>query len=194
MYHAIDRGDPYLTGRSGINERPTLIDRLDWIGGWPIVRAGRWASQDRQPGPTTGGATVTRFDGGPGSAFMTAARLVTRQVPRPRPGSLLAGPGDEFTGSIEAGWTRVRDPEVSVANGRLVWPVEAADLVDNEADGGNDAAILLRIPYVDDDDFARLSHVAIWNTRQTEFGTRRRREPRRPSAGSRLAGAAVFSW
>jgi Glycosyl hydrolases family 43 len=69
VYHAIDRADPYLTGTDGINERPALIDRLDWIGGWPIVRAGRWASEDRQPGPVTGGATVTDFEGGTGSAF-----------------------------------------------------------------------------------------------------------------------------
>jgi hypothetical protein len=61
LYHAIDRSDPYLTGTDGINERPMLLDRLDWIGGWPTVRAGAWASDTRQPGPVTGGATVTDF-------------------------------------------------------------------------------------------------------------------------------------
>jgi arabinan endo-1,5-alpha-L-arabinosidase len=67
LYHAIDRADPYLTGTDGINERPMLIDRLDWIEGWPTVRAGAWASEDRQPGPTTGGRTVTDFTGGLGN-------------------------------------------------------------------------------------------------------------------------------
>src|SRR4051812_22837791 len=61
LYHAIDRNDPYLTGNEGINERPMLLDRLDWIGGWPTVRAGAWASDTSQPGPVTGGATVTDF-------------------------------------------------------------------------------------------------------------------------------------
>ena len=35
VYHAIDRGDPYLDGTAGINQRPMLMDRLDWLAGWP---------------------------------------------------------------------------------------------------------------------------------------------------------------
>jgi hypothetical protein len=53
VYHAIDREDPYLDEPFGINERPMLIDRLDWIGGWPTVRGGRWASEGPQTGPVT---------------------------------------------------------------------------------------------------------------------------------------------
>ena len=53
VYHAIDRADPYLDEPFGINERPMLIDRLDWIGGWPTVRGGRWASEGPQTGPVT---------------------------------------------------------------------------------------------------------------------------------------------
>ncbi len=52
-YHAIDRADPYLDGTSGINERPMLIDRLDWVDGWPTVRGGQWASEDEQTAPVT---------------------------------------------------------------------------------------------------------------------------------------------
>jgi arabinan endo-1,5-alpha-L-arabinosidase len=44
--------DPYLDEPFGINERPMLIDRLDWIDGWPTVRGGRWASAGRQPAPS----------------------------------------------------------------------------------------------------------------------------------------------
>jgi arabinan endo-1,5-alpha-L-arabinosidase len=53
VYHAIDRRDPFLDEPFGINERPMLLDRLDWIGGWPTVRAGRWASQGPQRAPVT---------------------------------------------------------------------------------------------------------------------------------------------
>jgi arabinan endo-1,5-alpha-L-arabinosidase len=53
VYHAIDRDDPYLDGTSGINERPMLIDRLDWVDGWPVVRAGRGPSDTPQPAPVT---------------------------------------------------------------------------------------------------------------------------------------------
>jgi arabinan endo-1,5-alpha-L-arabinosidase len=63
-YHAINRSDPYLDGTEGINERPMLLDRLDWVKGWPAVRAGRGPSSDRQAGPATGGRWVTGFAAG----------------------------------------------------------------------------------------------------------------------------------
>jgi len=170
VYHAIDRADPYLDEPFGINERPMLIDRLDWIGGWPTVRAGAWASDGRDSG---------------------TAR-------EPRPGRALPAYSDEFSGSaLRAPWTFVRpDPAVSLSGGALRWPVQDADLTGDS----NDAAVLLRNPppgswiadtkltlplgedtvrnyqqagliaYAGDDEFARLSVVAIWNTRQVEFG------------------------
>jgi arabinan endo-1,5-alpha-L-arabinosidase len=58
-YHAIDRADPYLDGTDGINQRPMLIDRLDWVGGWPLARAGRGPSEGAQPAPVTSGPLVT---------------------------------------------------------------------------------------------------------------------------------------
>lgn len=68
-YHAIDRRDPYLEAPFEINERPMLIDRLDWIDGWPTVRGGHWASQ----GPRT--APVTQWDAG--SEFNDEEELVS---------------------------------------------------------------------------------------------------------------------
>jgi arabinan endo-1,5-alpha-L-arabinosidase len=53
VYHAIDRNVPYLDEPFGINRRPMLIDRLDWVSGWPTVRSGRWASDGPQPAPAT---------------------------------------------------------------------------------------------------------------------------------------------
>ena len=63
VYHAIKRSDPYLDGTDGINERPMLLDRLDWVDGWPVVRAGRGPSNSRQSGPATGGRWTTDFSG-----------------------------------------------------------------------------------------------------------------------------------
>ncbi|PJJ71726.1 glycosyl hydrolase family 43 [Diaminobutyricimonas aerilata] len=54
IYHAIDRNEPWLNEPGGINRRPTLIDRLDWIDGWPVVNAGAGPSDGPQPGPVTG--------------------------------------------------------------------------------------------------------------------------------------------
>ncbi|MFG1610731.1 family 43 glycosylhydrolase [Actinoplanes sp. NPDC049265] len=174
VYHAIDRNDPYLDEPFGINERPMLLDRLDWIGGWPTVRGGAWASgvlRDRPNHPLP----------------------PVRVVDDPRPGRLIFG--DDFDHGLR-GWTAIRDPKVTVRNGRLDWPVEGTDLVGT----GNDAGVLLRdapkgnwlaetkltlplgedtvrnyqqaglIIFSGDDLFARLSVVSIWNTRQVEFG------------------------
>ncbi len=53
-YHAIDREDPWLAEPGGINRRPTLLDRLDWVDGWPVTRAGAGPSEGEQPGPVAG--------------------------------------------------------------------------------------------------------------------------------------------
>ncbi len=62
VYHAINRADPFLDEPFGINERPMLIDRLDWIDGWPMVRGGRWASASPQPAPVTDGPVNDAFN------------------------------------------------------------------------------------------------------------------------------------
>ncbi|MEV0717200.1 family 43 glycosylhydrolase [Asanoa sp. NPDC050611] len=169
VYHAIDRGQPYLDEPYGINRRPMLVDRLDWVGGWPTVRGGDWASDP----------------GVPDESWKWAAK-----VKRP-------AWSDEFSAGLAPGWSWVRpDPDATVTGGGLRWPTQAADLVGT----ANDASVLLRdapagdwvvetklsidlgvdtvrnyqqaglVVYAGDDDFARLSHVAIWNTRQVEYG------------------------
>jgi hypothetical protein len=107
-----------------------------------------------------------------------------------------------------------KNPDADVTGGRLNWPLEAADLTGTS----NNAGVLLRQPpsgnyiaetkltldlgtdvvrnfqqagiiaYRSDDDFARLSSVAIWNTRQTEFG----RELVATSGGQTIYGGAII--
>ena len=55
-YHALGRDDPWLDEPGGITERPMLLDRLDWVGGWPYVRADAGPSDDVQTGPVARGA------------------------------------------------------------------------------------------------------------------------------------------
>lgn len=73
-YHAIDKNRPYLDGAPGFTMRPMLLDRLDWIGGWPTVRGGAWASDNPQASPVTNGAVDDRFDAAPATmrAFRTS--------------------------------------------------------------------------------------------------------------------------
>lgn len=181
-YHAVDRDDPYFTGEVGFTKRPVLLDPLDWIGGWPTVNAGNWASDTPQHAP--------------------AAQEGDRSQYRPRPpredrlGRLMFE--DEFADGDLAGWSWVResDARYALSGGALRFETQAADLfVDsNNASvltaplpGGNyviETAVRLNLPpegccfnfvqaglvvYGDDDNFIKLTHVSIWETRQTEF-------------------------
>ncbi|WP_037933964.1 family 43 glycosylhydrolase [Streptomyces sp. SPB78] len=68
VYHAIPAADPDLARVPGIDRtlsrRPLLIDRLDWIDGWPVVRAGAGPSHDAQPAPVTAWDTGSTFASG----------------------------------------------------------------------------------------------------------------------------------
>jgi hypothetical protein len=62
--------------------RPTVMDRLDWIGGWPTVRAGAWTSEGPQKAPVGAWDAGSRFESGLGG-FDTegSGSWTTRQDP-----------------------------------------------------------------------------------------------------------------
>lgn len=187
VYHAIDRHEPYLDEPFGINRRPMLIDRLDWIDGWPTVRRGAGASDGPQRAP------VTRREHGDDRSRETAvAAAPERPLGRPDPAY-----GDEFDGEhLEDDWSWVRTPGGELKDGRFVWNTQNGDLHKKQ----NSASVLLRdapkgdytvetrlhidlgtdtirnyqqaglVAYVDDERYLKLVHAAIWETRQTEFG------------------------
>ncbi|HEY0473964.1 MAG TPA: family 43 glycosylhydrolase [Kribbella sp.] len=89
VYHAIDRGTPWLTDPFGINRRPMLIDRIDWIDGWPRTRAGLGPSDTPQPAPVTGSAAgIDSTD--PAAGLRGATR---------RAGDSLGGPTASISGA-----------------------------------------------------------------------------------------------
>jgi arabinan endo-1,5-alpha-L-arabinosidase len=186
LYAAVDRGDPYFSGEVGFTKHPLLLDPLDWSNGWPSVRGGFWASDDRQRVPAAQ----------PGDS----AGYRPRFAPADRPGLPIPAASDEFDGiTLNSQWTWVRPPNpatYSVGGGSLQWATQAADLY---ADSNNasvltepappgdfvvDAKLSLDLPpegccfnyvqagvvlYGDDDNYVKLSENAIWETRQTEF-------------------------
>jgi beta-xylosidase len=89
VYHAIDRGTPWLTDPFGINRRPMLIDRIDWIDGWPRTRAGLGSSAGPVPAPTTGSGRLRRC---PGQRGRGSLRRVARSGSRPTYGSGMTSP------------------------------------------------------------------------------------------------------
>jgi arabinan endo-1,5-alpha-L-arabinosidase len=186
VYHAIDRSDPYFAGEVGFTKRPVLLDALDWVHGWPVVRGLRWASSTPQIGPVTAAGDILR------SPFP----LLPNQEPR----QFYPLASYEFDGTMPLGqWRWVREPAAggySMAGGVLRFDTQAADLFEDS----NNASVLtvpapahdyivetrvkLNLPpeeccynyvqaglviYGDDDNFIKLAHVSIWETRQTEF-------------------------
>jgi arabinan endo-1,5-alpha-L-arabinosidase len=186
VYHAIDRFDPYFTGAVGFTKRPVLLDPLDWVDGWPTVRAGQWASDRPQPAPAA--------QPGDPSGYR----------PKPVAEDVLSNPvlalSDEFnTASLAPQWSWVRPPDpatYALTGSGFSFNTQAADLFE----GSNNASVLvedapngnyvvetrvhLNLPaegccfnyvqaglviYGDDDNFLKLVHVSIWETRQTEW-------------------------
>lgn len=74
VYHGIDRNNAWLAEPGAVNRRPALIDRLDWIDGWPVTRAGAGPSDTPQPAPvTTGVLGIDSDDPADGSAIVAVA-------------------------------------------------------------------------------------------------------------------------
>jgi len=61
-FNGIERDNPYLNGDRGGARRPLLLDRLDWIDGWPTVRGGAGASDGRVRAPATDAVLADAFE------------------------------------------------------------------------------------------------------------------------------------
>lgn len=185
VYHAVDKHHPYFRSEPGFTKRPALLDPLDWVDGWPTVRAGRWASNRRMPAPA----------GQPGER----SAYHPNPVPAQRRGARLARFSDEFEGSaLSPQWTWVRPPAAGtygIRDGAFWFQTQDADLSNDT----NNASVLtepapkrdyvvqtkvhLDVPvecchnyvqagvviYGSDDAFVKLADVSIFETQQTEF-------------------------
>ncbi len=193
LYHAIPKDDPFFTNPDGSvdasleNHRPVLLDPLAWIDGWPEVRGGHWISDFEQFAPVAQpGQNNPYFAGGPLFTFLD------EPVQR-----LFADEFDG--NNLNPGWSWVRPPvagSYGVAGGSFNFTTENADLY---VDTNNASVLLRDLPagdvvvetrvkvdippvgpgygfaqagfvfYRDDDNFVKLTSVAIFETRQTEF-------------------------
>lgn len=187
IYHAVDRNDPYFEGATGFTKRPALLDRLDWVNGWPVLNGGLGPSDTPQRAPAAQ----------PGETSNTKRPLLLNE---PKLGRLIGELSDEFgQEQLAERWSWVRPPaatEYQVSNGVLRWNTQAADLfVDSNTasvlteptPGGNyvvETRVRLSVPaegccfnfvqaglvvYGDDDNYVKLVNASIFNTRQTEW-------------------------
>src|SRR6185503_4304329 len=185
VYHAVDRNDPYFAGAVGFTKRPVLMDALDWVEGWPTVRGGLWASDKAQPAPAAQPGMQTNYE--------------PKLFQPDQPAALNYSRSDEFNGSLGTQWSWVRPPvsgTYSLSSETLDFNTQAADLFEGSnnasiltepAPNGNylvETRVKLNLPaegccfnyvqaglviYGNDDNYVKLVHVSIWETRQTEF-------------------------
>ena len=184
VYHAVDRFDPYFEGEVGFTKRPVLLDPLEWVDGWPSVRAGLWASDSKQRAPAAQPGQRSKVKVRPPREIRVGKPFFT----------------DDFSGeALDDAWTWVREPaaeDFGIADGAFTLETQAADLfVDSNnasvltrtlprGDVVIEARVKLNVPaegccqnfvqaglvvYGDDDNFIKLAHVSIFETRQTEF-------------------------
>jgi arabinan endo-1,5-alpha-L-arabinosidase len=186
IYHAVDRFDPYFEGAVGFTKRPALLDALDWINGWPTVRGGEWASDTPQHAPAAQ----------PGDKTNYKTKLVRQDQPG-RLIANRSDEFNGSALSPQWAWVRPPDPATYGLTGAAFrFDTQAADLFESsnnasvlveDAPSGNyivEARVRLNLPpegccfnyvqaglviYGNDDNFIKLAHVSIWETRQTEF-------------------------
>ena len=206
VYHAIDRTDPYFGGRPGFTKRPAMLDALDWVDGWPTVRGGLWASETQQPAPaaqpgffTTYKPNIARYDQ-PGPLLEDYSDEFSDGVLSPQ-WRWVRPPPPELEWKEERDHFRFNVQEADLHEGNNTAPV----LIENAPPGDYmvEARVRFNAPeegccfnyqqaglviYRDDDNYIKLVHVSIWETRQTEFAKEQSPAPGLPRYGNTIVG------
>lgn len=186
MYHAIDSGDPYLDDSAKLSRRPVLLDKLDWIDDWPVINNGDGPSDTLQLAPVT--------------QLGQRHRSRSAKTTSISDGNLLWSENFKGT-QLDRRWRWVRPPKsdaYGLDDGVLRFDTQAADLYGDRNDASVlvtpapagdyivEARVRLILPDVDccqmpvqagiviydgDDNYIKLVHVALNNTRQIEFAS-----------------------
>ena len=207
VYHAIDVNKPTFAG--SWTRRPVLMDRLDWVDGWPTVRGGAGPSDSPQPAPALAAS----------SASTTDATMLPDG-----PAALIPSASDDFGSTrLSSQWKWVRNvPSNSwqVGNGRFRFDTQAGDIYL----GAHNAALLtefapdgdymvetrlsMNVPldgehnyaqggfmiYKDDGNYVKLVVDAIGPTRQIEFGKQTTASGSPKYGKTYLAAPADSTW
>jgi arabinan endo-1,5-alpha-L-arabinosidase len=114
IYHGIDVGTPFFSAPDKLTRRVALLDRVDWVDGWPVARGA--PSDAPRPAPAAAPGTRPRALVAPAAPAEAARPLWS----------------DAFDGAhLDARWTWRRPPADgtwSVGPGGLAWATQAADL------------------------------------------------------------------
>jgi arabinan endo-1,5-alpha-L-arabinosidase len=59
IYHAIDQNEPFFSAKDKLTRRLAMLDRIDWVDGWPVAGGGRAPNDGPMAAPiVTAGAAV----------------------------------------------------------------------------------------------------------------------------------------
>lgn len=205
IYHAIDRDQPFFSARDKLTRRVALLDRIDWVDGWPVIAGGAGPSDALLAAPGSASDAISR------AAPPAQARLLWRDSfgkqrlhPRWR-------------------WLRPTTPAAWRSGDSLMLPTQAADLhhdTDNAsilhtalpATGNYRVELKMQLDapddccdqpvqaglviYRDDDNYVKLVELAHRGLRQVEFA----KEvfpvaPSHPRYGNTVLGApGPWTW
>jgi arabinan endo-1,5-alpha-L-arabinosidase len=206
VYHAIDRNQPYFAGATGFTKRPLMMDPIDWVEEWPLLRGGAGPSDSVSPKPAAKAGEKSTYTY---KAFQDG-----------KPGTVIAALSDEFSANIlGSNWSWIREPAASsyrLKEGSLEIDTQSAELY---ADTNNASVLIesaptgdyvvetkmqLNVPaegccqdyaqaglvlYGDDNNYIKLVVVSIGATRQIEFAKELSPVP----AGYPVYGSAVVA-
>ncbi|HSH38313.1 MAG TPA: family 43 glycosylhydrolase [Chthoniobacterales bacterium] len=186
LYAAVDRAEPNFQG-TGLTKRPPMLDPLDWVDGWPVLRGGAGPSEKMSSRPAAQ----------PGQRSEHSLVLAASD----RPGDPLPAFSREFNRGESLGtWAQNRVPARATfgltPNGRFFFETQPRDLyadrntasvLANPAPPGDyvvETKLNFAVPadfsnyddvqaglviYGDDDRYIKLVHLALNSTRQIEF-------------------------
>ncbi|GGJ33246.1 family 43 glycosylhydrolase [Deinococcus roseus] len=183
VYHGVDQTSPFLN-TNNFTRRPVLMDPVDWVNGWPVVRGGHGPSDQAMPAPAAKKGQKNNYK----TDFLKNAE----------PRDPIAAATDEFSGDL-SGWEWTREPaaaEFGLEEGTFRMDAQHADLHMDS----NTASILSKIApaedyvvetkvkinfpadgccfnytqaglviFSNDNNFVKLVQFSLWETRQVEF-------------------------
>ena len=202
IYHAIDQGEPFFSARDKLTRRLAMLERIDWIDGWPVAGGGHAPNDGPMAAPVVAAGAKPPAAAPPAPAAearatplwsdtLRGARLDARwQWLRPRAGDMAAAAApDGLALPIERGDLYVDTNTASVLQAELPrgdYRVEV-ELGLEVPEGASAQAGLVVMG--DDDNYVKLVELTWGGLHQVEFGKEMAPvPPDYPRYGNTLAG------
>ncbi|MEH6434512.1 family 43 glycosylhydrolase [Massilia sp. DD77] len=204
LYHAVDRKQPFFSAKDKLTRRPVLLDRIDWVDGWPVVAGGR--------GPSDGPQAMPGVRSAPAAA---PPQPVSTQLWQDRFDAPRLGPRWSWVRPGAAGSWAAAQPGLRMAteDTDLHLDTDTAAVLATPLPGGDlriEARLRLDAPLDccarpvqaglvvlrDDDNYVKLVELARGGLRQVEFAKELAPvEPHYPRYGNTVAGTpGEWTW